>query len=333
MSLLEARNPTLLDFAKRMDPNDKVARIIEILNTTNEVLDDMTWKEGNLIDGEKATMRTGIPDPTWRRFNEYVQPVKSSTAQVKFGCGMLENYSNVDKALADLNGNTSAFRLSEDKAVFEGFNQEIAETLFLGNETTAPSEFTGLAPYYNDPSANNGDNIIDGGAAGGQTDITSVWLVCWSDETVHGIIPKGSKAGLQHTDKGLVTLQTSSGFQEAYQSHYRWDAGLAVKDWRYAVRIANIDKSTTLATAATGANLPDLMFEALERIPSLSRGRCAFYMSRLMRTRLRQQLSATVKNGTLTFENVGGRRTGFFQEVPVRRVDVLSADESLLTFP
>ncbi len=35
-------------------------------------------------------------------------------------CGMLETYSEIDKALADLNGNTAAYRLSEDRAFLEG---------------------------------------------------------------------------------------------------------------------------------------------------------------------------------------------------------------------
>jgi hypothetical protein len=139
-------NPTLLDLAKRMDPDGSIADIVEILNETNEVLDDMTWKEGNLETGNRTTIRSGIPAPTWRKLYEGVQPTKSTTVQVTDNTGMLEAYAEVDVALADLSNRTAAFRLSEDKAFIEGISQELADTIFYGNEGTEPEAFTG--PRY-----------------------------------------------------------------------------------------------------------------------------------------------------------------------------------------
>ena len=69
------------------------------------------------------------------------------------------------------------------------------------------------------------------------------------------------------------------------------------------------------------------MFELMELIPS-DMGRMAFYMSRNVRTKLYQQNSALVKNSTLMVENVGGQRTMMFQGIPIRRVDVMAADEA-----
>jgi len=334
MAALSVTNPTLLDLAKASDPDGKIAMVVEILNETNEILQDMTWMEGNLPTGNRTTVRTGIPAPTWRKLYGGVQPNKSSYAQVTDNCGMLEAYAEVDKALADLNNNAASFRLQEDRAHIEGMNQEVAETLFFGNEGTEPAAFTGLAPRYNSLSASNADNIISGGAAGGQTDLTSIWLCVWGPGTGHGIIPKGSQAGLQVRDLGEVTVENidgSNGRAQMYRTHYRWDVGLTIRDWRYFVRIANIDKSTTIATGATGAVLPDLMFEAIERIPSLGAGRPVFYMSRYMRTRLRQQTSALVKNSTLTIEQVGGVPVMSFHGIPIRRVDQLAADEAAVS--
>jgi hypothetical protein len=139
-------------------------------------------------------------------------------------------------------------------------------------------------------------------------------------------------AGLQHTDKGLVTLQDGSGgFMEAYQSHYRWDVGLSVRDWRYVVRIPNIDKSTLLATAASGANLPDLLFQAIRRPPNLAMGRPVIYMSRDMVTMLGRQLSSAVKESSLKMENVGGKIVTSFQGIRVAQCDVLAADEAAVS--
>lgn len=331
MAALATTHPTLLDLAKRTDPDGQIAQIVEILNQTNEVLDDMVWVEGNLPTGHRTTVRTGLPAPTWRKLYGGVQPGKSTTVQITDNTGMLEAYAEVDKALADLNGNTASFRLSEDKAHIEGMSQEMAQTLFFGNEGSEPEAFTGLAPRYNSLSAANAENIISGGAAGGQTDLTSIWLVVWGPNTVHGIIPKGSNAGLQFTDKGQVTIENvdgAGGRMEAYRSHYRWDAGLSVRDWRYIVRIANIDKSTLLNTAASGADISDLMVQAIELIPNLGAGRPVFYTSRAIKSMLRRQQIKATTNSTLTVEGMSGQEVLKFSGIPVRRVDALAADEA-----
>lgn len=332
MVVLAAQNPTLLDLARRLDPDGRIASIVELLNQENEILSDMSWLEGNLPTGHRTTVRTGIPAPTWRKMYGGVQPTKSTTAQVTDNCGMLENYAEVDKALADLNGNTNEFRLSEDKAIIEGIAQELAQTIFYGNEGTEPEAFTGLSPRYNDSTAPNGENIIKGGSAAG--DNQSIWLIVWGSNTAHGIVPKGSTAGLAVTDKGQVTVENvdgNGGRMEAYRTHYRQDAGLSVRDWRYIVRIPNISKAALKADGSSGPILPELMFQAIERIPNLAAGRAAFYMSRGVRTTLRQQSSALVKNSTLTIEQLGGVPVMSFHGIPVRRVDALAANEALVS--
>ena len=327
MTTLAANNPTLLDVAKRLDPDGKIASIVEILNASNDVLTDLTFMEGNLPTGHRTTIRTGLPTPTWRKLYGGVQPTKSTTAQVTDAAGMLEAYAEVDKALADLNGNSAAFRLSEDAAHIEAMSQEMAQTLFYGNEGTEPEAFTGLAPRYNSLTAQNADNIID---AGGQsTDNTSIWLCVWGPNTGHGIYPKGSVGGLQMTDKGQVTVENvdgAGGRMEAYRTHYRWDAGLSIRDWRYFVRVANVDVSD-LNTLQNTKNLIEWMIKAAERIPSFGKGRAAFYVNRNIREKLRLGILEKVSSN-LTWETVAGKRVMTFDDIPVRRTDALVNNES-----
>ena len=331
MATLATTHPTLLDLAKRTDPDGNIADIVEILNQTNEILDDMVWQEGNLVTGHRTTIRTGLPTPTWRKMYGGVQPTKSTTAQVTDNTGMLEAYAEVDKALADLNGNTASWRLSEETPHIEGMSEEIAQTIFYGNEGTEPEAFTGLSPRFNNLStSNNSDNVIAGGGSG--TDNASIWLAVWGPNSGFGITPKGSKAGLQMEDKGQVTIENidgAGGRMEAYRTHYRWDAGLTIRDWRYFVRIANIDRSELTVDAATGANLPNLMFEAMERLPNTN-GRAVWYMDRGLMTKLGQQSALLTKASSLTIDNTGGKVTRSWLGIPIRRVDVLSPDESLV---
>jgi hypothetical protein len=331
MATLSAVNPTLIDLAKASDPDGKIAAVIEILNQNNEILDDITYIEGNLTTGHRSTIRTGIPAATWRKLYGGVQPTKGTTAQIQDACGMLEAYAEVDKALADLNGNAAAFRLLEDRAHIEGMGQQLATALFYESEALNPERITGFAPRYNLLSAVNGENIIVGGGAG--ADNTSIWLVCWSPNTVHGIIPKGSIAGMQVNDKGQVTIENvdgAGGRMEAYRTHYRLDSGLCLRDWRYVVRICNIDKSALTKDASAGADLIDLMVQAIELIPNMNMGRPVFYCSRTIRSFLRRQIANRTINATITMETVAGRRVVAFDGISVRRVDALAADEALV---
>ena len=334
MATLAVTHPTLADVAKATDPDGKIATIVEILNETNEMLDDMVWVEGNLPTGHRTTVRAGLPAPTWRKLYGGVQPTKATNVQVTDTTGMLEAYAEIDKALADLNGNTAAFRMTEDKAHIEGMSQEFMSTLMYGNEGTAPEEFTGFAPRFNDNSGPaNADNIILGGGSG--SDNSSIWLISWGANTVHGIYPKGSKAGLQFNDKGQVTIEDSDGSNggryEAYRSHYRWDVGLSVRDWRYVVRICNVDNSALQADkGGSSADITDLMAQAIELLPNASSGRPAFYMNRVLRSTLRRQIANTT-NVNLTMDQVGGKHVLSFDGIPVRRCDSLTSTEATIS--
>lgn len=333
MSVLATTNPTLADVAKRLDPNGNVAKIVEILSQTNEILFDMPWLEGNLPTGHKTTVRTGIPAPTWRKIYSGVQPNRSTTAQVTDNCGMLEAYAEIDKDLADLNGNTAAYRLSEESAFIEGISQELAKTIFYGNEGSLPEAFTGLAPRFNSrlaSTAQSADNVIHAGGSGSTN--TSIWLVVWGEQSVHGIYPKASKAGLSMQDKGVVTIENADGNggrMEAYRSHYQWKAGLSVRDWRYIVRIANIDVTALTKDASSGADLFDYLAQAFEQVPSLTAGRPVLYCNRTIKSFLRRQQKNS-KNVQISMESVAGKRVMVVDEIPVRRCDALLNTEAVV---
>ena len=332
MALVTATNPTLTDWKDALGPDNKISSVIELLMQENDILQDISFMEGNLPTGLQTTVRTGIPEPTWRRFNQGVQPTKSRRGKLTVACAQMAAYNEVDCDLADLGGNANAFRLSEARATIEGFNQQLARQLFFGKVKNNPEIFNGLAHYYAARSGvESADNVIHAGGAG--ADNRSIWLVLWGEESVTGVVPQGVPAGFRMEDKGKVTSENAGGTgtrMEVYRSYFEWKVGLAVRDWRYAVRICNIDKSELQAENATTPQLPDLMFEAMELIPSMGMGRPAFYMSRDVRTALRQQLSRRVAGSTLTTEQVGGVMQTSFHGVPLRRVDALAANEALV---
>jgi hypothetical protein len=323
---------TLLDHAKRMDPNGTIAGIGEVLTQTNEILLDAHWREGNLPTGNRTTVRTGLPEGYWRMANQGIPPSKSTTAQVDDHVGHLEQRGQIDVLVARLNGNTAAFRLSENLPHMESMNQIISETIWYGNTSVDPEKFMGFSPRFSSLTSTvpNSDNIINAGGTG--NDNTSVWLICWGDESAFMMFPKGAQAGLQHRDLGegdAFDTQTPPARFRAFMDLYEWDAGLVVKDWRYVVRIANIDVSN-LISGVTAANLIENMVIALNKLPSMNVGRCAFYMNRTLRSMLDIQ-AMNKSNVYLTVGEEEGRPKTMLRGVPIRISDQLLENESAVT--
>lgn len=325
MSVLKQMNPTLADVMARTGADGRLLTVVEMLNETNEVLDDLVMIEANGTTGHKTTIRSGLPEATWRMFYQGVQPSKS-TVLSSDPIGTFEAYAETDKALCDLNGNSAAWRMNEERAFLEAMAQKMAQTLFYGSQAQNGAAFNGLAPRFSDLHAENARNIVDAGGTG--ADNTSIWLLVWGANTCHGIYPKGTKAGLQHHDLGEVTLHDeNNGRYQGYRSHYKWDLGLSVRDWRYVVRIANVDVKKLTKDGKAGADLIDLMTQAVELIPNLNAGKAVFYCNREIRSILRRQIANRVVGSTLTMEEVAGKKVVAFDGIPVRICDQLLSTE------
>lgn len=343
MAVLNSGAVTLLDWAKGQGPNGgQTATVAELLAQQNSVLEDMPWVEGNMDTGERTTVRTGLAGATWRMFNQGVPVSKGATAQIDETTGMLESWGEIDVDLANLGGNPQAIRAREAYAHVEALNQEFVGTLFYGNAGTAATEFNGLATRY----SSLGENVISAGGAG--SDNASIWLIGWGPLSVFGIYPKGLKAGLQHEDLGEQTIETVNGVggsrMRVYQDRWSWKCGIAVRDYRYIVRIANIDVSN-LVTNSSAANLTSLLIDAYHRIPGLKGGADAagnmngikpvIYMNRTVMSKFdRQRYNvATGTNGATVYGGVtesmlDGAWRPSFRGIPIKTVDQLLETEA-----
>lgn len=336
--------PTLIDVARRTAPGGGIDTIAEILQQYNEMLDDIPWVEGNLPTGHQTTVRTSKPTPTFRLLNGGVVPVKTTAGQIVDACAILEARNHIDKDVAMLNGNTAAFRLSEDRGIIESMGDTLASTLIYGDVSVDPEKFNGLASRYfsfGTATYNTASQMID--AKGTGSDNTSIYLVCWSPDKVFGIYPKGSQAGLQHEDRGVqdILVDTSTGaYMRALVSWYQWKCGICIRDYRYVVRIANIDVSALLTasdSSDTSANLFKFMSMALDKIPPVGNsGRMAFYMNETVRSMLRVKMMDK-SNLQLSMQQLQGssiprpQGTLTFQGVPCRRIDSILNTESRIT--
>lgn len=343
---------SLMDAARRMDPDGEIDTIAELLSQTNEFFQDMTWTESNLDTGHKSTVRTGLPQGTWRLAYAGVPYARSTTAQITDGIGYLAAYSQIDKRVAELGGKIAQIRMTEDSAFLEGMSQQMATTFFYGNSGSVPSQFTGFAPRYSTIStatAQNAQNVLNAGGTGSSN--TSIWMVGWGDMTSFGIYPKGSKAGLIFEDRGDIVpgYDAAQNPFPAYTSYFEWNAGLVTRDWRYNVRIANID-TTSGAQGLFGTTPPDLFYlmsKAVVRFPTLTKRASgitetdapdepapginpAFYTNRTGRESLDIQ-AIRDKNVLLKPTEYAGAPVIEFRGVPIRVCDTILSTEATLT--
>jgi hypothetical protein len=327
---------TLADHAKRLEPAQaKFAKIVEILSQENDILQDMVFKYGNLTTGHRTTIRTGLPQVFWRNYNMGVPTSKSQTATVDEKCGMLEAFSEVDVALAKLGGDPTEFRFTEAQSFIEAMGQECASTILYGNSALNPEEIDGLTLRYSSLSAPNARNIINGAGsvAAGQT---SIWLVVHGDQTIHGIVPQGSTIGLDHIDHGMKVLDfggagLGTSRMTVYQDQFKWDVGIALKDWRYVVRICNIGVAALAAGGAGAPDLIELMIKALHRVESLLKGKACFYMNRTVAQYLDIQRHNTVGNAGMQYAEVDGKWIPSFRGVPIKRLDAILNTEAVVS--
>lgn len=343
---------TLLDWSRRVGPDGNIDEIAELLSQCNEIFKDMIWRSSNLPTGHKSTVRTGLPQGTFRAAYQGVPYTKSTTAQLTDTWASLAAYSQIDEDVAELNGNVAELRVDEDNATLEGMSQQMATTFFYGNVATNPTQFSGLSVRYNTTStsnAKNAQNVLNGG--GTQSANASLWLVGWGDNTCFSFFPKGGKAGLVFEDRGNVVpgYDSSQNPFPAYTSYFNWKAGLCLKDWRYVTRLANID-TTTATLGLQGVSPPDLfqfMSKMVVRLPTMSRRVSGitetdapdepspgiipiFYCNRTVREFLDIQ-AIRDKNVLLKPTEYAGEPVVEFRSVPIRVVDALTNTEATVS--
>lgn len=263
MAVLAANYPTLLDVTKRETKDGSLADIIEILSQMSPVA-----RAGYALPCNEGTkhltvMRTSLPTPTWVQYYSRITPVKSTTRQVYDTTGMMESMTSIDKRIYDRTKDKAKLLVQEAQGVLEGFAQELESTFFYGNTGTSPLEFLGLAPRMASTTAENGRQVVSGGGTGSTN--TSIFICTWGPRTGHLLYPDMMPGGVQRDFKGEVRDSTSEGVIYYVEEMFKQHVGFAMVDWRYFVRVANID--VNLLTSGSAADLVDLIITAYYRLP------------------------------------------------------------------
>lgn len=329
MATLGSKFVDLIDVYKLMDGQGNFVPVIEMLMEMNPILDDAIAVECNKGTTHLHTIRTGLPQVTWGKLYKGVPQSKSQKAQVEDTTGFVESLSTIDNRLLALSTNEGALRLSEARSHLEAMSQEVSEKIFFGNIATDPEEFMGFSPRFNSLSAPNGGQIIDAGGTGAEN--TSIWFITWGEEQCQLLYPKGTQAGIQRDDKGEQRLLDANGDPfYGKEEMFTWNIGLAVKDWRYVSRIANIDIDDMKAGSVALYDFMRKAFYALQN-RRVAGGSLAIYCN----TDVLEALDALATNaGTgdsfirLKPMEIQGKEVMTYRGIPIRETDALDVLEA-----
>lgn len=339
MSALGSNLVTLADVAKSKDK--KIGKVAEVLVQHNEMLNDIPYMEMNEGTIHKEDIRSALPEVYYRKANQPIPASKSTTEERTFQASHFESKSQIDKAVAQRGGmdRVAYNRWNQAQGHLQAQAQELAALTLYGSPSTSNRKTAGFFDIFSTLAASEetSKQIVDGGGTG--SDNTSILKVHWGEQSVFGVYPKGTQAGLSRTDHSAggklvqipgLDVNGNPGHFYGYEEEFMTDHGLVVKDFRQAARIANIDVSDLKTGSA--ADLIDMMISANYLIDSLQNGKGCWYVNRTIEAFLHKQARADVSAGSgLNYENFEGRQILTFLGDPVRRMDSLLNSEAQVT--
>lgn len=314
--------------------------IVEALHRLSPFMQDANVLSCNMGTKHKHAIRSGLPTVTWGALYQGIPQSKSQITEVEDTTGFVEGLSSVDKRLVELYGDKARqMRMSEGMAFLEAMAQEVESSIWYSDVRVNGKKFHGLGPRYN-TLAN--PCVVGGGGTG--SDNTSIWMVTHGDGQTSVIVPEGMSAGVKQEDMGEQRVLDANGnpfyvLEEKFEQHI----GIAVKDWRYTGRIANIDVSDALAGNVDLYRLLTSLFYKLQGRRHYkmgadgqpSQGRTVIYMNRTMLEvldNLAHARGGTAINDALRLKpmELQGQEVLSWRGVPIRETDALLNTEAAI---
>jgi hypothetical protein len=326
MTTLAHDVPNILDISTRYTSDGKPLPIAKILTKRKPVFKNIPWQEANTTNGHKISVETELPTAVLRKLNQGVKPSTGRANTITEATASFASLGQVDKELAELSTNVADFRVQKNGRHIEAIGQAFEDQFFNGSAIT-PGGFVGLKERYNSLSGVLTRQVIN--CAGTGSDLTSMFIVGWGEESVSGIYAKGTKAGIQHTDYGdLLVDDGNGGKYPALQDWFALNCGIMVQEPRNIVRVCNIDQDALKAVPVPGTDLilVNELIKATHRIEYLDMVNAVIYVNR----DIHEWLDLQASNRTilaLKHAELDGKMVVMFRGIPIERTDSLGWNE------
>jgi hypothetical protein len=338
---------TFIDIVNNYSSADAGAKFVlptRVLDRMTPLVRMLPLKSSNNILSNIAVRTDSLPQASFRRWNEGIKATVSKNTPLNDPICLLEDYSEVDKGLWKIQNDPNAWRADQDMNHIEGLFQLMESLLFYGNMGLTPGAFNGLATRFNNlESYPNGDqtwlpNVWNGGATSGN--VTSAWMIEFGDDSVYGIYPPNTPAGMRVEDLGEATKELASGtgavgsnyLYQVLRTHLEWMMGIQIADERAVQRICNINP-VALSTANFDENI---FIEAKNMLPRNGEGSgTVIFVNRQLKTQIDIRAVSQKINAYTNFSasetDVFGRSVTKFQNIPIYVAEKILSTETVLS--
>jgi len=342
-SNLDDRENLLL--AARMTHDNEIINVAEVLNETNDIIQDAIVQRANDITSHVVARRTRLPAVNWVKVGNGWNATTGLLNQAREEMGMLKARYLCPEDVMRLQPNPAKYRMQQERAYIESMGQELANTLVgnysggdLSPTTNPPEEFAGFQYRYSSLASTDTNYVISNGHTTDDDTNTSIWFIQWGPGKVYLIHPRNTDGGgLKKEDKGLTltsgdnsvasTTATSPNPTNslwAYITEFSWDVGLCVEDQRCVKRLCNIDPDYT----ATNTLDEDYIIQIRNNFKS--NDTIYMYCNETTFTQL-QILAKDKTNVHWTENNPFGKPQLYFLDMPIRRCDAITDVEPVLS--
>ena len=332
---------TLAEIVRRKDPKGNIADIVNVLNETNEIVQDVKWEECNNGTYHEATRLATKPTGALRAYNMGVASEVSVTEKITEPTSMRAGMSKVDETLLRHTGNPALVRAQEDAFYMEGMVEQFVRDMFDGNRATSPLSINGINNRA-DYNVQSSEHVFDNakGNASATANKSSIYIVQWGDKMVNALYPRGDAAGgsmpVKSTDYGVDLVNDDATATRQYPAYRTWlelHYGLFIYDPRCIKRLSNI--STTNIDG-----VDDFMFDeelAMEAIAQLEYGRrnAVMYCNKdvlvQIQWRANQKTNAFFTQDKEAGDGSFAKPVYRFNGVPIRIVDAITSTQAKIS--
>ncbi len=327
---LTSRENLLL--AAKMSHNNEIIDVAEVLNETNDVVQDAVVQQANDITSHVISRRTALPASSVVKVGEGWEATVGRLQQVRETIMLVKARYQCPQDVMRLQANPAKYRMQQERAYIESMGQSFSNYLIgdATNEVVAePEEFEGFALRYGTLASNS--VITNGASSGGGSTISSIYFVQWGAGKCYLIYPRNTEGGgIRKTDKGLINVQSESIYSAtkylwAYVTEFAWDVGLSIEDTRSVKRLANISTSSS-----TDSNTLDEDKIIELRNAYKTSGTISMYCNQDVFTQL-QILAKDKSNVHWGPDSPFGRPQLYFLDMPVRRCDAILSTEAVIS--
>lgn len=314
---------TLLDWNQMRAPEGGELEVAKLMYQRNDFSMVMPYREANDGVGHKIGIQTSLPTANRTKIGK--RQKASHGTQAVITEVTTEAFSRW-KALYDLTkldgAGVEILQQTGDHA--EALAQLVESDMIYGQHDTDEEQPNGFMMRRNSLSGEIGKYTVDGGGSGDNgKSLQSILLCGLGSEGIFGVYPKGHMtAGLENLNLGLGVDQTADGELDVYRGRFTQHYGLAEKDHRFSVRIANINVNGFGDPASGNKSLKYLMLDAMARVRSRMRLKLQpngvnhyWFMTNAMFRELMHELDTAVSQGAgIRYENVNN---GFVELINV----------------